>query len=513
VIKSVSSGPGTGISINPHHFWNSNDAIVVFSSEYEILYWNKGAQQLWGIRSDEVIGKKVTDILPTPGVMDSSVMAGYLPTPEETFREYQVNKVRLGTGPTKSIKLSLYYINDERYYSDYYMVFGVDVTNLVNMHEEARNADQAKSDFLAQVSHEVRTPLLGILGYCDILVNSSLNLKQMESVETIRFCSNQLVELVNNILDLSKIEARKIDLHKKAFSLRHMLQRTVKAIKPQLNIKKIDFQMTIDDRIPEYVIGDEAKIRQVVNNLLINAEKFTEEGYIKVNVFQDKGYPYNHKIKISIIDTGTGVCPELSDNIFKPFIRGNSTYSKKSEGSGLGLTISKQLVEIMGGEIWYEPNQELGSVFHFTVPLVAASAGEQVEESGKSYAPSISPENKTVLLAEDTKVNRKLIKYMLEEMGYRVITAHNGEECINILQNIYPDAILMDMRMPVLDGYAATRIIKNSSLWKDIPVIALTAYAMSSDIEKCMQIGCDHYLSKPFTKEQLYGVLDNCFAK
>lgn len=387
-----------------------------------------------------------------------------------------------------------------------YLIFsGIDVTDIMNQKDKLEEASQIKTEFLANLSHEIRNSLVGILGFCELMQREELGSMQKESMEIVHYCATQLLGVVNNVLDLSKIESRQIQIKKEKFNLFNMIKQTVYSLEPQLKKKGLGFALIIDEKIPENVVGDEVRIRQILNNLLINAVKYTDEGYIKLEVIE-KG----KQIQFGVYDTGRGIDKEDAERIFQPFVR-IGTYGEEYIGSGLGLTITRQLVELMGGNIWFSPNEEKGSVFTFSLPLEKAGDG-MICESGNNYA---GPEkagiynNKKVLLVEDVAVNRKLVTYMLKNLGYEVITAENGQKCLEILQRDKPDVILMDMQMPVMNGYQAVGIIRQTEGIKDIPVIALTAYAMEGDGEKCIEAGCDYYLSKPFTQEQLKNMLKN----
>ncbi len=396
----------------------------------------------------------------------------------------------------------------------------MNINDLCKAEEKARLANLAKNEFLAHMSHEIRTPLLGISGFCELFSQEELSSRQKESVENIRYCTEQLLGLVSNILDLSRIEARQVAMNQKPFSIKSMIEHMVQSLGIRVDKNKVDLQVEISSEIPERLIGDELKIRQVLNNLLTNAIKFTEEGYIKIIAERDDEnstmLPAVFPLKISVCDSGIGISHKKSRDIFKAFVQLDCQQNMEHKGAGLGLAISKQLVEIMGGRIWYEPEQGNGSAFSFLLPMQEVFT-EECMESDEDYLlentgiPAVSGSN--VLLVEDIGVNRKLIKYMLEDMGCDVITARNGKECIEILHKSSPDLILMDMQMPVMDGYQATAIIRESPKHRRIPIIALTAYAFSGDVDRCLQAGCNSYLSKPFTREQLCQSLNKCLER
>ncbi|NLB88499.1 MAG: response regulator, partial [Syntrophomonadaceae bacterium] len=361
------------------------------------------------------------------------------------------------------------------------------------------------------LSHEIRTPLVGILGFCELLIKEQkLGKKEIEYVETIEFCAHHLMGLVNNVIDLSKIEAGEIEVDKRPFNLKNMVKQIILSIQPELNKKNLACFQEIDESIPDMVIGDEIKVQQVLTNLVTNAIKYTDTGYIKIHLtaYNSQAKRDSLNIRIAVSDTGPGIKDEQLNKIFNPFVQLNKL--DNCSGAGLGLAISKKLVEAMGGEIGYRTNGSRGSIFSFIVPL--EKVVEEINEPGVYYDYGQAMQEFKILLVEDIAVNRKLITYMLKDMGYEVIQAANGKECLEILHEIHPDLIIMDMQMPVLDGYETTRQIRQKILWQNIPIIALTAHAMTSDIDKCMEAGCDYYLSKPFTQAQLYDVLVTCLS-
>jgi len=488
-------------------FLNINDCIIILEPDYRVIFWNKGAQKLLGWVAEEVMGRKLDSVL--------NINIKDLLIDGHECHEGQYD-IKLSNGEKKTIKLSITNIKDDNGSSRNIVVAATDMSELVKSKNQAKQANLAKSEFLANISHEMRNSLVGILGFCEILSEEKLHFrKKEEGLKTIQSCAQQLLGLVNSMLDLSKIEIGQVEINKKCFNLKTMIKQVAFSLQPDLKKKGLGFQLDFHPDVPENILGDETKIRQILSNIVVNAVKYTDCGYIKIVVSKHFSEDFSmFPLRISVYDTGIGIYQDDIHKIFEPFIRAKSHSNREYEGTGLGLAISKQLVEIMGGTISYEPNKERGSVFSFVLPVqevpLVRKIGESKSDYGVSKGKITSTSGLTILLAEDIKANRKLIKYMLEDIGHNVITAKNGEECINILKNTHPDIILMDMQMPVLNGYETTNIIRQSRQWKRIPVVALTAYAMTGDIEKCMQVGCDYYLSKPFTREQLYHVLSQC---
>lgn len=485
-------------------FFGINECMIAVDADYKIVFFNDGAQKLLGRKSSEMVGKRITEILKNNHreILEKMVQG------ERNYYQVDLDDVILPDGQVKIIRAAINIIKDSKDKIENIVAIVTDITELMEGKNKAIQANLAKSRFMATISHEIRTPLAGILGYCEILNQQRVNDQQKESIDTIQYCANQLLGLVNNLLDLSRIEVGQIEINNKVFNLRNMINKTVASVQPRIKEKKLDFSLEIRADIPENIKGDELRIRQILSNLLVNAVKYTDEGKISLAVSRASVSSYEEAsilpLQISVYDTGIGIQENQIERLFEPFIQADST----AGGTGLGLSISKHLAEVMGGHLWYEPNQDGGSVFSFILSLQQVTL-EQIEESKINYKNSVLHNlRRTVLLVEDMKINRKLVKFMLQDIGYDVLTAANGQACIELLDTIRPDVILMDMQMPVMDGYAATAIIRQSSEWNDIPVIALTAYAMKSDIDKCLQAGCNYYLSKPFTQEQLHQVLE-----
>lgn len=484
---------------------NIKDCIIVLNSDNDICYLNKGSAHLLGYKESEIMGKNIFKLLDWPQLKDI--------LHNDQFDRYEgIQKIKTAEGEIKTFRVNLY----TTYYSyatqKYWVLILNDISELIEAQEREKKANLAKSEFLANLSHEIRTPLVGILGFCELLTKQQqIGEREIEYVETIEFCAHHLMGLVNKVIDLSKIEAGEIELNKQPFDLKHMVKQLILSIQPELNKKNLACFHDIDLKIPDLLIGDEVKVRQVLSNLVANAIKYTDTGHIKINLTAYNQLENSNilNVKISVSDTGPGIESEQLAKIFNPFVQLNKTDSC-SRGAGLGLAISKKLVEAMGGEISYETNDSRGSIFSFTVPL--EEVVEKISEPPSYYNHGQMKNQFKVLLVEDIAVNRKLISYMLKDMGYQVVQAANGQECLDMLHETNPDLIIMDMQMPVLDGYEATRQIRKKLLWQNIPIIALTAHAMASDIDKCLEAGCDYYLSKPFTQAQLYDVLVMCLS-
>jgi two-component system, OmpR family, aerobic respiration control sensor histidine kinase ArcB len=374
----------------------------------------------------------------------------------------------------------------------------------------AEESVRFKQNFLANMSHEIRTPLTGILGMTEILSNTSLNDEQSDYLNTIQQSGENLREIINNVLDFSKIEAGKMQLSKTAFKLKKVVN-IARNLFVSICNKPIVFESFSDPNLPEFVVADPNRIGQVINNLISNAVKFTEEGKIAFRLELQNHMGSDVEIKISVTDTGRGIPEDQKAKLFTPFSQIDDRDIRQVEGTGLGLSICKELVSLHGGQIGVVSTPGQGSTFWFT--FQATNTTEQPAAEKKSNKADLAmshPQYLNILLSEDKVINQKVITLLLNSLGHKVTIASNGEEVLTIFEPDKFDLILMDIQMPVMDGITATQKLR-STYTQIPPIVGLSANAFEGDREKYMAQGLDEYLTKPFQKEEFLNVVYKLF--
>lgn len=377
----------------------------------------------------------------------------------------------------------------------------------------AVEASHAKSEFLANMSHELRTPMNGLLGMIDVALDSPLTAEQRDQLETARRCGFSLLALLNDILDLSKIEAGKMTMERIAFDLRAVVADTIKAQEARAQEKRIALRLRSDPATPAWVVGDPLRLRQIVANLLSNAMKFTEHGSVEVRLRVAAEGP-ERRITIEVADTGVGIAPEALPNMFEKFTQADTSITRKFGGTGLGLAITRKLVELFAGEIRVESALGHGSIFTVELTLEAAPAPAGSTDVAKPTGESGNTGRARLLVVEDNEVNRKVILAMLRRTNHAIEVAVDGQDALRALdQAAVPfDLVLMDVQMPIMDGLEATRHIRRDPRFRDLPVIAMTAHAMTGDREQCLAAGMNEYLTKPVQPKQLAAVIESHLA-
>jgi len=391
---------------------------------------------------------------------------------------------------------------------------------LAKAREGAETANKSKSEFLANMSHEIRTPMGAILGFAEMLLNKSPEeCAQIGCVQIIRRNAAHLLELINKILDLSKVEAGQMKVERLDFDLPTLFSEIISLMRPRAAEKGLGFGITFQGPIPRRIQSDSSRLRQILINLLGNAVKFTESGRIDMRIMEGATNGSNIVLRVDVIDSGIGMPPERLKRLFRPFAQGDDTITRKFGGTGLGLTISKQLAGLLGGDVTATSQPRIGSTFTVTIDGGPSAGVERLQGLTEATLPTLVERSVQaeihlsgrILLVEDGDDNQRLLRMQLSDAGGSVVSALNGQLAVDLATTQPFDLILMDMQMPVMDGYSATIELRRRGLMT--PIIALTAYAMAEDREKCLTSGCDAYLSKPIDKATLLTAVNRFLGK
>lgn len=382
--------------------------------------------------------------------------------------------------------------------------------------EESRNkadaANIAKGRFLANMSHEIRTPMNGIIGMVQLIQMTELTEEQKEYLQIVRNSSDTLLKLINDILDYSKIEAGNMKLEKIDFGLREVVRETADLFQPSAMQKGLVMEVLIEEDVPDNLNGDPFRLRQILSNIIGNAVKFTKHGKIDIivrlkNAFSNKSV----KLEFMVKDTGIGIRSEKMEILFKSFSQAEDSTARQFGGTGLGLAISKSLVEMMEGKIWAQSKAGEGSSFYFDCILEMSGIVHDSLSMLKLKDEGYKHENgSNILIVEDDEVSRMVVEKLTRKKDWKAILVKNGREAVDISRKMDFDAILMDVQMPCMDGYTAAKIIRQDekNRGRHTPIIAMTAYALKGDREKCIEAGMDDYISKPVSAQLFYEVIE-----
>ncbi len=491
---------------------SSDESVAISDSQGRLIYINPAHEKLFGRSLEEALSCNYRDYYPpesleilnsqvVPALMRGESWEGILDVHDKSGRRFPLWE-RAGS------------ILDAEGKMLYGFGFMHDCTKQRQTEEELRKAkkaadaaNKAKSEFLANMSHEIRTPISGIIGMIKIMLTYHSEGNARQSLIAMQHSAESLLNIINDILDFSKIEAGKMKLSPAEFDLCYTMEGILSQFGPEAKNNKLFLQLNIAHDVPRYLHGDESRLRQVLINLVGNAVKFTEQGTITMNV-EKTDEPY--KLLFSVRDTGIGIPENRYADLFESFVQLDVSYFKKYPGTGLGLPISKKLVEMMGGEIRLESKIGKGSTFYFTAMFEKASSEELIKREAEKHAaePLILPPLK-ILVAEDDQLNRMAVVHILETAGHDVVSVSDGKQAIEAFKKGHFDVILMDIQMPEMDGIEAARAIKNyeSEILNSqfsIPIIALTAYTMKGDREQFINAGMDDYLPKPVDKDELF---------
>ncbi|WLE99008.1 MAG: ATP-binding protein [Candidatus Electrothrix communis] len=511
---------------------NIGDKFVVFSQNPDTELWTYASDSvcsIFGYREEErnkgdIAWSKVIDWLPD-SLEQRRFHLSRIKEGKSHFIQHDM-QFRHPDGELRTIRVSSHPVHNED--GKLLAINGIleDITEyeyitekLAEAQQRAEAANEAKSEFLANMSHEIRTPMNAILGMSSLALETDLNAEQKNYIEKVYTSAESLLGIINDILDFSKIEAGKLEIETVSFRLEKVFENFINTIELKASVKGLDLGIDISPEVPERLKGDPLRLGQILINLGNNAVKFTSRGGVKISVEPLREQDEIVLLEFCVADTGIGMNPQQQSKLFKSFSQADSSTTRKFGGTGLGLSISKKLVEMMGGTIWFESAIDRGSRFYFTLPFVACRAEREEKDTQKKNNAKGSQEDflhlkgTKVLLVEDNELNQELAKLLLARKGILVTVANNGAEALETLQTSIFDCVLMDIQMPVMDGYTACRAIRKLPQYKDLPVIALTANVLSTDQEKSKEAGMNAHIGKPFNEKEMFTVISRHINK
>jgi len=493
-------------------------AVCILDSENRCLFANEMAGTLLGAPGDRLSGRRFDEVLPLPqaerlvGLVTASAIGGAPLEADLLLPSLGERRVRVFSGryadPQTGEPLVIAHFEDVSWRSAL-------EREVHSTRDLAENAARAKSEFIDNMTHELRTPLNGAIGMLDLLAATGLTSEQREYVELSQGANRHLLEIINDILDYAKIISGEFKLNKRDFSPQTLIRAVAGALKPQAESKGLSFVWPEPESLPKRLVGDDARIRQILFNILGNAVKFTRSGEVRLEMdcCFDGGIPGVRLMRFKVSDTGIGIAAEKLERIFDPFTQADGSYSRSFQGAGLGLGVVKRLVELMSGSILIKSEAGRGTVVEFSVSVDEPGSAPAVPEP-ETLCALTSPLK--ILLAEDDGTNQIMISRMLEKMGHRVYCVENGVEAIKALRAEPFDCILMDVQMPILSGLDASRTIRTAPGFKDradTPIIAVTAHALRGDKERFMKAGVNDCLFKPFSVEELSRMLSSVLGE
>ena len=471
------------------------DALIVTQHSGTIKTVNPAAQALLECSDTELIGQSIFNVIEQLGIGNKAACGS-----TETLCQ---------TKSGRKIPIEVLWA-----------VIQTDVSNLqgfvytIRDMTERKQAELAKQEFLAMISHEIRTPMSAVIGMARLLSNTELTSHQKDLASTIHSSSHALLTILNDILDLSKLEAGKLELDQQSFNLLDCVQAAVNLLTPSATEKGIKLTLVTAPDLPQVIMGDSPRLRQILINLLSNAVKFTAAGAVKLSVISiATSIPQSIDIQFAISDTGIGIPLHHRDRLFQSFSQVDSSITRQYGGTGLGLSLCKQLCEMMGGKIWVESQPDQGSTFYFTIttPIMAPVASLPQLPNELQIDDQMGQKHPLkILLVEDHAINQKMVLMLLARLGYEADVVNNGREAIATIARRFYDVVLMDVNMPEMDGLTATRHIRQMVLQVQPRVIAMTASAMMGDRERCFEAGMDDYVTKPFRLEDFIQTLGRC---
>lgn len=499
-------------------FNNVSDAIYIQDNDGKFIDVNRGTVEMYGYPKEFFIGK-TPEFISAPGKNDINKVTGHT---RKAFKGSSQRFMFWGLRKNGEIFPEDVWMNKGKYFDqDVVIVISRDITDRVNLEQilidakvKAEKSDRLKSAFLANMSHEIRTPMNSIIGFSELLLNADTEEDRQEYVNIIKTSGHHLLNIINDIIDISKIEAGLATLTKDSFSLNNELHeiKALFSVHKELIKNNIDLILITSLSNEECTLNnDKTKFRQIMINLISNAIKFTATGQIEFG-YSVVSKNDNSFFKFYVKDTGIGLSASEQEVIFERFRQANNTNTNMFRGTGLGLAITKAFVELMDGEIWVESEKGKGAAFYFTLPYTITTTKTKFKppEIKTDIKTLYNWKGKTILIVEDDAANLFILKAYLQKTGVNIVYVEDGKSAVDTcLENKNIDLVLMDIKLPKMNGYDATKIIKQHR--KDLPIIAQTAYAMESDIIKAREAGCDDFISKPIYYDKLYSVINKYF--
>ncbi len=504
---------------------SANYSVISTSTDGTILTFNKMAEELLGYTAEEVIGRSSPAFIHDLGEVEERAreLSAELGQEIEPGFEVFVAKSRLGAlderewtyihkdGTRFPVMLSITALQNEKGHITGFLGVGRDITErkkleaqLIEAHDAALESTRLKSEFLANMSHEIRTPMNGIIGMTDLLLDTNLDSEQFDYTDTIKTSGDALLNVINDILDFSKIEAGKLDIETIDFDLLNLVENVVELFAEQTQRKKIELLSLIESDVPHNLLGDPGRIRQILTNLIGNGVKFTEKGEVSVYVSKLSETDKKVSLRFSVKDTGIGISPKAQKSLFQAFMQADGSTTRKYGGTGLGLAITKQLVELMNGQISVGGEEGIGSEFCFTLELEKQSA-DQINEIRKPAG----LKGLKVLIVDDNLTNRKVLSYQTKSWKMLPTEAENGVIALETLkmaaeENKPFDLAILDLMMPIISGFDLAKLIKDEPLLKDLRLIIMPSYGQRGDGEKARELGINGYLVKPVRQANLF---------
>jgi PAS domain S-box-containing protein len=485
------------------------DAIIIVNKEGNIQYSNTQTEILFGYEKDEIIGNKIELLMPSRfKEAHQGHRQGYIANPK--VRKMGEGMQLFATHKNQTefpVEISLSKLDTEE---GFLVCASIrDVSKQKQIEKElteatvkAENAVKSKQQFLSNMSHEIRTPMNAIIGFTKVILKTDLTLKQKEYLSAIKMSGDTLIVLINDILDLAKVDAGKMVFEKAPFKLSLSISTMLHLFETKIQEKNLELIVKYDPKIPEVLVGDAIRLHQIILNLVSNAVKFTSHGKITVGVRRLTEDDENITIEFSVADTGIGIETKKIDKIFENFQQAHSQTSRIFGGTGLGLAIVKHLVEAQGGSIQVESEVDKGSTFSFVLAFKKANGATVLDNEITELVDNDIKDVK-VLVVEDVELNQLLMRTLLDDFGFECDIAGNGKIAVEKLEKYKYDIVLMDLQMPVMNGFQATDYIRNT-LQSSIPIIALTADVTTVDLEKCKAVGMNDYIAKPVDDRKLY---------